>query len=448
MQFDNPTQDVMIDADRGAVKIDSDSPGHKVMMRTPDQVPSQAAAAHGASPSDIVAGKAQRLATAVADSVTSSSSEAAADPNNLKGKSSDNRPDGTLYFVKQEAVAAGDALRHAPAALAAGLSTAGEMVSGAAHHLVEGAQHLASGNRQHAAPAGTSAQSAGSGLGSLTGGEQQHLQEERMSAIGDPAYRRDTLGDKVIGPLAADARDEAKAKELAASYHDYKAGKDSGIGHEGGSAAPPSVSESSASAAVSDAAHQAAGCARSAGEHVKLEARQAAHSTAQAAQDVKDKASGEAQKLKEKASHAAHKAAGAVTDTANEAASSAKASGQVVSDQAQAGADAVKDKAQAARQWVADKSEQAKDWAAEKSEEGKQQVQQVKERVEDNAAEVQDKAASAGQAAGEATGSLLSSVGGAAKALLGGMLGTFEKQGAFEETAAAVTGKSCVDGVQ
>jgi hypothetical protein len=38
MQFDNPTQDVMIDADRGAVKIESDSPGHKVMMRTPEQV--------------------------------------------------------------------------------------------------------------------------------------------------------------------------------------------------------------------------------------------------------------------------------------------------------------------------------------------------------------------------------------------------------------------------
>jgi hypothetical protein len=45
--------------------------------------------------------------------------------------------------------------------------------------------------------------------------------------------------------------------------------------------------------------------------------------------------------------------------------------------------------------------------------------------------------------AGEATGSLLSSVGVAAKALLGGMLGTFEKEGAFEETAAAVTGGKC-----
>jgi len=38
LQFDNPTQDVMIDADRGAVKIDSETRGHKVMMRTPEQV--------------------------------------------------------------------------------------------------------------------------------------------------------------------------------------------------------------------------------------------------------------------------------------------------------------------------------------------------------------------------------------------------------------------------
>lgn len=40
-------------------------------------------------------------------------------------------------------------------------------------------------------------QSAVSGLGSLTGGKQQQLQEERMAAIGDPAYRRETFGDKV-----------------------------------------------------------------------------------------------------------------------------------------------------------------------------------------------------------------------------------------------------------
>jgi len=60
-------------------------------------VPSQAAAAHGGSLSDIVAGKAQRLAIAVSDSMDSSTSEVAVDPaDNLKGKSSDNRPDGAL----------------------------------------------------------------------------------------------------------------------------------------------------------------------------------------------------------------------------------------------------------------------------------------------------------------------------------------------------------------
>jgi hypothetical protein len=37
----------------------------------------------------------ERLGKAVKDSLTSSSEEAAADPTNLKGKSSDNKPDGT-----------------------------------------------------------------------------------------------------------------------------------------------------------------------------------------------------------------------------------------------------------------------------------------------------------------------------------------------------------------
>jgi hypothetical protein len=62
------------------------------------------------------------------------------------------------HFVKEEAAVAGDALRHAPASLAAGLSTAGEMVSGAAHHVVEGAQHLVTGSAQHPTPAHTPAQ--------------------------------------------------------------------------------------------------------------------------------------------------------------------------------------------------------------------------------------------------------------------------------------------------
>lgn len=42
----------------------------------------------------VLAGKARRAAKAVADTATSSSEAAAADPGNLKGKSSDDQPDG------------------------------------------------------------------------------------------------------------------------------------------------------------------------------------------------------------------------------------------------------------------------------------------------------------------------------------------------------------------
>lgn len=38
---------------------------------------------------------------------------------------------------------------------------------------------------------------------------------------------------------------------------------------------------------------------------------------------------------------------------------------------------------------------------------------------------------------------MLNNVVGGAKALLGGLLGPFEKEGAFEETTAVVTGESC-----
>lgn len=46
--------------------------------------------------------------------------------------------------------------------------------------------------------------------------------------------------------------------------------------------------------------------------------------------------------------------------------------------------------------------------------------------------------------AGSTAGSLLASVGDAAKALLGGLMGPFEKEGAFEESSAVVTGGCCV----
>jgi hypothetical protein len=44
-------------------------------------------------------------------------------------------------------------------------------------------------------------------------------------------------------------------------------------------------------------------------------------------------------------------------------------------------------------------------------------------------------------AAGNAAGGLLSSVGGAAKSLLGGLLGPFEREAAFEESSAVVAGE-------
>lgn len=47
----------------------------------------------------------ERLGKAVKDSLTTSSEEAAADPNNLKGKSSDNRPDGIEVRREREAAA-------------------------------------------------------------------------------------------------------------------------------------------------------------------------------------------------------------------------------------------------------------------------------------------------------------------------------------------------------
>lgn len=40
--------------------------------------------------------KAERAGKVVSDTLTTSSEEAAADPNNLKGKSSDNKPDGLV----------------------------------------------------------------------------------------------------------------------------------------------------------------------------------------------------------------------------------------------------------------------------------------------------------------------------------------------------------------
>lgn len=46
--------------------------------------------------------------------------------------------------------------------------------------------------------------------------------------------------------------------------------------------------------------------------------------------------------------------------------------------------------------------------------------------------------------AGAAAGHLLANVGGAAKALLGGLLGPFEKEGAFQEETAVVTGELMV----
>jgi hypothetical protein len=47
----------------------------------------------------------ERLGKAAVDSLTTSSEEAAADPTNLKGKSSDNKPDGTEVRAASQASA-------------------------------------------------------------------------------------------------------------------------------------------------------------------------------------------------------------------------------------------------------------------------------------------------------------------------------------------------------
>lgn len=50
-------------------------------------------------PGEFLKSKAERLGKVVTDTLTTSSEEAAADPNNLKGKSSDNKPDGLAVSV-------------------------------------------------------------------------------------------------------------------------------------------------------------------------------------------------------------------------------------------------------------------------------------------------------------------------------------------------------------
>ncbi|WIA15332.1 hypothetical protein OEZ85_001998 [Tetradesmus obliquus] len=465
--FDNPTQDVMIDPVRGAVKMQGESPGHKVMMRPADQVPT------GGTSRDphMMADKVERLGKAVKDSLTTSSEEAAADPNNLKGKSSDNRPDGTEYFLKHEAAEAVEGLKEAPGKVAGALGTAAEIGGGVLQHLGEkvgdaaqllahpGAHTAGTRARQERAEAGVARVAAGGSIpgdgpsegaprihsmrvGAGGAGDMQALEEQRLAAIESPAGKRETLGDKVIGPLVSDMGDESKAKELAASYKEYKAEQAAGGSDSGpspgsspaamSSSAQPSGTMSAAAAeanAASGSAAAATGEARAPHHHTHFwqrhhhkdaasladEAKDAAQgavdSTAEAAGRATGKVENAAEAVGDKVEGAARSVGDAARDTAREVRDTAAAAGGVAKMELQAGVDS-----------AAHGAGRAAGTVSRNVEEAKQQT------------------AAAGEAAGNAAGGLLSSVGGAAKSLLGGLLGPFEREAAFEESSAVAAG--------
>ncbi|WIA35535.1 hypothetical protein OEZ86_003961 [Tetradesmus obliquus] len=466
--FDNPTQDVMIDPVRGAVKVQGESPGHKVMMRPADQVPT------GGTSRDphMVADKVERLGKAVKDSLTTSSEEAAADPNNLKGKSSDNRPDGTEYFLKHEAAEAVEGLKEAPGKVAGALGTAAEIGGGVLQHLGEkvgdaaqllahpGAHAAGTRARQERAEAGVARVAAGGSIpgdgpsegaprihsmnvGAGGAGDMQALEEQRLAAIESPAGKRETLGDKVIGPLVSDMGDESKAKELAASYKEYKAeqaagGSDSSGPSPGSSPAAMSSSAQpsgtmSAQAAEANAASGSAAAATgedhaphhhthfwqrhhhkdaaSLADEAKDAAQGAVDSTAEAAGRATGKVETAAEAVGDKVEGAARSVGDAARDTAREARDTAAAAGDVTKMELQAGVDSAAHGAGRAAGTVSRNVEEAK-----------------------------QQSAAAFETAGNAAGGLLSSVGGAAKSLLGGLLGPFEREAAFEESSAVAAG--------
>jgi hypothetical protein len=432
--YDNPTQNVMIDPVRGVTKSDSPTPGHKVQMRTADQIPT------GGSANDpqLLQHKAERLGKVVSDTLTTSSEEAARDPDNLKGKSSDNKPDGTEYWLKHEVAEAGDSLKAAPERAAGALRTAGEIVSGVAGHVGHAITHPLEKEQPTQQPGAHPAVGGSSGIAgdsiygvSVGGGGSagvQDLQERRMSvwASGeDPAKKRDTIGDKVIGPLIGDATDPKHAKELAASYHKYKAEKEHGIspGHAstGGSSDTTSGMEEGA-AAVADKASE-----------------------------LKDQAGAKTSELADKAGAATREVVNSARDTAQEAKDTARATGNVVKAEsetavgsAKRAAGAAGDKAQELTDRASHQARELGDKAGHKADELRDRTAQTADNTADQvnrtAEEARDAAGRAGEQAGATAGSVLGNVVGGAKALLGGLMGPFEKEGAFEETTAVVTG--------
>eukprot|EP00879_Flechtneria_rotunda_P000049 GHRR01000079.1.p1 GENE.GHRR01000079.1~~GHRR01000079.1.p1 ORF type:complete len:1291 (+),score=611.78 GHRR01000079.1:263-4135(+) len=456
--------DVMVDPNRGAVPMQSETPGHKVMMRPPEQVPADAPMP---TPGDLLTTKAERLGKAVVDSATTSSEEAAADPNNLKGKSSDGKPDGEAYWLKHELTEAGRHLAEAPQKVAGVVHSMVDKFEGAGHNLTQ--RNLGGDNKQSTPPAvGT----AGDKLAQAAR-DTETLQNERYARI-------------EITP--SKAGDEQHAKELAASYHQYKAGKGTGSDEPGADVA----------AAASSIGQEATDTAKATGEIFKMESDAAARGVKQAAGTAGDKVQDAAQDAKQTAAAAKDKAAAGAhdakeqvkeraaaardtavrgaegvkertKDAAQEADSTARATGQVVRDEAKIGAQGVENAAQDVKNKAADAAESVKNRASHAADRAGEAVQDVKEWAADAAGQTGDRAqegldraaeatgwaagrgqeavddakgvaARAGQEAGATAGGLLSNVGNAAKALLGGLMGPFEKEGAFDEATAVKTG--------
>lgn len=78
------------------------STSHLLSPAVVTSVSSQVPTGGSADDPHLVKHKVERLGKVISDTFTTSSEEAAADPNNLKGKSSDNKPDGTeVRYHKQ-----------------------------------------------------------------------------------------------------------------------------------------------------------------------------------------------------------------------------------------------------------------------------------------------------------------------------------------------------------
>ncbi|KAF8056443.1 Napepld [Scenedesmus sp. PABB004] len=502
--------------------------------------------------------KAERLGKAAVDTATTSDADAAADPDNLRGKSSDNKPDGTAFFLKHEAAEAAAGVAAAPAKAAAALGTAAEIGRGVAGHVAERAAALAGGGglvdhgKHHrdaqasverlAADAGAADDSgrpsqAAAAAAAMPGGgafsgvsvgagaakDAQALQEARMGAIeaaGHTASSRDTLGDKVIGPLVSDPNAMQRAKELAASYKAYRAehpapsadstgaeptaapaaassspspsagsggaelpqgplahggpgggggsgdehkgsGEHEGDGGEredggqhkgsgglgawlhwgkGGRSAAGGGAKGEEEGTPASAAREAADTAAATGEAARMEGRAGADAVKRGAADASDAAARTAGKAAGRVEATAGRLADGVRDAAREARDTAAAAGEVVGMEADAGASALKAAAGDVRERTGEAADAAGDAAQRGVDAAAHGAGEAVGRGEAALSEARKAAGRAGEEAGAVAGGVLASVGGAAKALLGGLLGPFEKEAAFDEATAVVTG--------